>query len=149
MDSEVKASGTETAAPSPGRVFVKAVALNHIHINVRDLARSVRFYREALGLVETFRPEPNLAFMSPPGSQDSLALHQGAPVGSEGLQHFGFKTHGSGSRSSDRTGATSRRKSCVAQQARRPFSLRLCCGPKRVRNRALTGQPQVSCIPDT
>ena len=64
MDSEVKASGTETAAPSPGRVFVKAVALNHIHINVRDLARSVRFYREALGLVETFRPEPNLAFMS-------------------------------------------------------------------------------------
>jgi catechol 2,3-dioxygenase-like lactoylglutathione lyase family enzyme len=92
MDSEVKSSGTETAARSPGRAFIKAAALNHIYINVRDLTRSVRFYREAFGLVETFRPEANLAFMSPPGSQDSLALHQGVPVGSEGLQHFGFNS---------------------------------------------------------
>lgn len=84
-------SAPSLGAGTPASTLVKAVSLNHLHLNVRDLERSVRFYKEALGLVETFRPEPGLAFVSPPGSRDSLALHQAEPVGSEGMQHFGFR----------------------------------------------------------
>jgi len=29
---------------------IKAEGFNHLHINVRDLARSIRFYKEAFGL---------------------------------------------------------------------------------------------------
>ena len=85
------ASGTSSSKPPAAQPIVKAVALNHLHLNVSDLERSVRFYKEAFGLVETFRPEPKLAFLSPPGSRDSLALHEAEPVGSQGFQHFGFK----------------------------------------------------------
>lgn len=87
------ASGTSSSKPQApaAQPIVKAVALNHLHLNVRDLERSVRFYKEAFGLVETFRPEPKLAFMSPPGSRDSLALDEASPIGSQGVRHFGFK----------------------------------------------------------
>lgn len=88
MASRAASSKPEALAAQP---MVKAVAINHIHLNVRDLERSVRFYKEAFGLVETFRPEPKLAFVCPPGSHDSLALHEAEPIGSQGLQHFGFK----------------------------------------------------------
>ncbi len=85
------ASNPSTSEAPTMQPTVKAVGINHIHINVRDVERSVRFYKEAFGMVETFRAEPKLAFVCPPGSRDSLALHEAEPIGSQGFQHFGFK----------------------------------------------------------
>ena len=74
---------------------VSAEGFNHLHINVRDLSRSVRFYKEAFGLKVGFSAGPDLLFMVPQGGGHSLALHLVAsdePVGmAGGFQHFGFK----------------------------------------------------------
>ena len=74
---------------------IKAEGFNHLHINVRDLARSIRFYAEAFGLKVRFSVGKNFIFMVPEANGHSLALHQvrpDEPVGmSGGFQHFGFK----------------------------------------------------------
>jgi predicted enzyme related to lactoylglutathione lyase len=77
------------------KVAIRAEGFNHLHLNVRDLERSIRFYGEAFGLSITFRAGDNLVFMAPRASRHSLALHlvgQDQPVGmAGGFQHFGFK----------------------------------------------------------
>jgi catechol 2,3-dioxygenase-like lactoylglutathione lyase family enzyme len=74
---------------------VKATGFNHLHINVRDLARSIRFYESAFGLKVGFSAGKDLVFMVPKAREHSLALHQvgpDEPVGmAGGFQHFGFK----------------------------------------------------------
>ena len=74
---------------------VTAEGFNHLHLNVRDLTRSVRFYQEAFGLKVAFEADENLIFMTPNTGGHSLALHLVAetdPVGmAGGFQHFGFK----------------------------------------------------------
>jgi catechol 2,3-dioxygenase-like lactoylglutathione lyase family enzyme len=74
---------------------IKAEGFNHLHINVRDLAQSIRFYAEAFGLKVSFSAGKDLIFMVPGASGHSLALHQvrpDEPVGmAGGFQHFGFK----------------------------------------------------------
>jgi catechol 2,3-dioxygenase-like lactoylglutathione lyase family enzyme len=74
---------------------VRAEGFNHLHINVRDLARSIRFYGEAFGLKVGFSAGKGLIFMVPEARGHSLALHQvgpDEPVGmAGGFQHFGFK----------------------------------------------------------
>jgi catechol 2,3-dioxygenase-like lactoylglutathione lyase family enzyme len=75
---------------------IRAEGFNHLHINVRDLKRSIHFYEAAFGLKVSFSAGDDLIFMVPPASEHSLALHLvGAdePVGlaGGGLQHFGFK----------------------------------------------------------
>jgi catechol 2,3-dioxygenase-like lactoylglutathione lyase family enzyme len=74
---------------------VRAEGFNHLHLNVRDLARSIRFYEEAFGLSVGFRAGEDLVFMVPRDGGHSLALHlvgQDEPVGmAGGFQHFGFK----------------------------------------------------------
>jgi predicted enzyme related to lactoylglutathione lyase len=74
--------------------MVKARKLYHINLNVSDIERSVRFYREAFGLVEDFREGPRMVFLSPPGSDDVITLHQTQPVGPHGVAHFGFQVDG-------------------------------------------------------
>jgi catechol 2,3-dioxygenase-like lactoylglutathione lyase family enzyme len=78
---------------------ITAVGFNHLHLNVRDLARSVRFYKAAFGLKVSFSAGPELIFMKPSDGGHSLALHLvGAdePVGmAGGFQHFGFKLNSS------------------------------------------------------
>jgi catechol 2,3-dioxygenase len=68
--------------------MIKA-SLNHLHLNVRDLERAVRFYHQALGVVEAFRQGPDMAFLA--AGDDLLTLHRAEPVGSRGLVHFGFR----------------------------------------------------------
>ena len=34
-----------------------AIAINHVNIRTKDLERSIRFYTEALGLTQGFRPD--------------------------------------------------------------------------------------------
>jgi catechol 2,3-dioxygenase-like lactoylglutathione lyase family enzyme len=75
---------------------ISAEGFNHLHINVRDLKRSIHFYEAAFGLKVSFSAGDDLIFLAPRASEHSLALHLvGAdePVGlaAGGLQHFGFK----------------------------------------------------------
>lgn len=74
--------------------MVKARKLYHINLNVSDIERSVRFYRQAFGLVENFREGPRMVFLSPQGTDDVITLHQTGPVGPQGVAHFGFQTEG-------------------------------------------------------
>ncbi|HXQ15948.1 MAG TPA: VOC family protein [Caulobacteraceae bacterium] len=78
---------------------ITAVGFNHLHLNVRDLARSIGFYKAAFGLKVKFSAGPDLIFMTPADGGHSLALHLvGAdePVGmAGGFQHFGFKLNAS------------------------------------------------------
>ena len=88
---EAQASLPMRGAEAP----VRAEGFNHLHLNVRDLARSIRFYKEAFGLKVGFSAGPELIFMVPEAEGHSLALHlvkPGEPVGmAGGFQHFGFK----------------------------------------------------------
>src|SRR5713226_5372313 len=96
MASSIRPEAKQASLPMEGvEAPVKAQGFNHLHINVRDLTRSIRFYQEAFGLKVGFSAGKDLIFMVPETRGHSLALHQvGAeePVGmAGGVQHFGFK----------------------------------------------------------
>ncbi|HLK24174.1 MAG TPA: VOC family protein [Caulobacteraceae bacterium] len=78
-----------------GQAPIAAQGFNHLHINVRDLKRSIRFYEQAFGLKVSFSAGKDLIFMTPADGGHSLALHlvgPDQPVGmAGGVQHFGFK----------------------------------------------------------
>lgn len=69
--------------------MLKVKGLSHVQINVSDMERSLRFYRDALGLVERMRTGP-FVLLSSPASGDFVSLSQDAPVGAPGLGHFGL-----------------------------------------------------------
>jgi catechol 2,3-dioxygenase-like lactoylglutathione lyase family enzyme len=69
--------------------MLKVKGLSHVQINVSDMGRSLRFYRDALGLVERMRTGPYVLLGSPEGG-DFVSLSQEAPVGAPGLGHFGL-----------------------------------------------------------
>lgn len=96
MPADSRSEGVQgTLSMKGAEAPVKAEGFNHLHINVRDLKRSIRFYKEAFGLKVGFSAGPELIFMVPESGGHSLALHLvGAdePVGmAGGFQHFGFK----------------------------------------------------------
>ena len=69
------------------------LGLNHINLNVADVARAERFYREAFGLVLRFG-EGDMLFLGTPGGHDIITLvkaEAGAPIGDGGVSHFGFR----------------------------------------------------------
>jgi catechol 2,3-dioxygenase-like lactoylglutathione lyase family enzyme len=72
--------------------MIRTGGLRHIHILVRDMNASLRFYRSVFGLEELFR-EDELVFLRTPGSNDLITLHEteSDETGSGGgLRHFGF-----------------------------------------------------------
>lgn len=76
--------------------MVKTQGLTHIHLVVRDLGRSLRFYREVFGMEERFRDGPHMVFLNTPGSIDLITLNQDPEevdlAGSKGgIAHFGFR----------------------------------------------------------
>jgi catechol 2,3-dioxygenase-like lactoylglutathione lyase family enzyme len=96
MATSIRPEEKQTSLPMEGaEAPIRAEGFNHLHINVRDLARSIRFYKEAFGLKVGFSAGKDLIFMVPPAGGHSLALHQvgpDEPVGmAGGFQHFGFK----------------------------------------------------------
>ena len=96
MAFSIRAEEKQSSLPMKGvEAPIKAEGFNHLHINVRDLARSIRFYKEAFGLKVGFSAGKDLTFMVPQGRGHSLALHEvgpDEPVGmAGGFQHFGFK----------------------------------------------------------
>ena len=74
--------------------MVKARKLYHINLNVSDIERSVRFYREALGLVKAFNAGPHMVFLHSSAGDDVITLHQTQPIGPQGVAHFGFQIEG-------------------------------------------------------
>lgn len=71
---------------------VKAKQLNHVSVVAKDMAESVRFYTEVLGLEEAFE-HAGMIFLRTPGSSDLLNFVETTrafdPKGS-GLDHFGL-----------------------------------------------------------
>jgi catechol 2,3-dioxygenase-like lactoylglutathione lyase family enzyme len=76
--------------------MVGTQGLTHIHLMVRDLERSVAFYRSVFGLEERFRQGRHMVFLNTPGSQDVITLNEDpreADVAgvNGGVNHFGFR----------------------------------------------------------
>jgi catechol 2,3-dioxygenase-like lactoylglutathione lyase family enzyme len=76
--------------------MIRTRGLYHLHLVVRDLERSLRFYRGVFGMEEQFRAGPKMVFLRTPGSADLVTLNEDpaeAPNAgrSGGIAHFGFK----------------------------------------------------------
>lgn len=75
--------------------MIKTSGLTHIHLMVKDLRRSLNFYKTVFGMEETFWAGEGLVFLNTPGSSDAIALHQSEAnqlTGtSGGILHFGFQ----------------------------------------------------------
>ncbi|HKN14720.1 MAG TPA: VOC family protein [Candidatus Binatus sp.] len=73
--------------------MIKARGLKHINLNVRDIARSLKFYQEAFGLEVKFWEGKKMVFLHSPGVNDTITLCQAKaddPVAGGGVSHFGF-----------------------------------------------------------
>ena len=76
--------------------MLKTQGLTHIHLLVKDLDRSIKFYSQVFGLKERFRDGPKMVFLNTPGTNDLITLNeddrerQNVGVGG-GIAHFGFR----------------------------------------------------------
>jgi catechol 2,3-dioxygenase-like lactoylglutathione lyase family enzyme len=75
--------------------MIQTQGLTHIHLMVRDLERSAKFYKEVFGMTELFR-EGDMVFLNTPGSNDAIALNEnrsGVEKAGDcgGIAHFGFR----------------------------------------------------------
>jgi catechol 2,3-dioxygenase-like lactoylglutathione lyase family enzyme len=72
---------------------IKTEGLNHIHLRVGNLDRSVGFSTKAFGLVEKFRVGSKMVFLGTPGAGDTITLNlePGAVGPGGGILHFGFR----------------------------------------------------------
>jgi len=76
--------------------MIQTQGLTHIHLVVRDLDRSLTFYKRVFGLEERFRDGRCMVFLNTPGSRDLITLNkdpneaQMAGVNG-GVNHFGFR----------------------------------------------------------
>jgi catechol 2,3-dioxygenase len=75
--------------------MVRTTGLYHIHLVVRDLDRSLRFYQSVFGMEEQFRAGPKMVFLRTPGSNDLITLNEDPNEAhlagrNAGVAHFGF-----------------------------------------------------------
>jgi len=76
--------------------MIRTQGLTHIHLVVRSLERSLRFYQDVFGMSERFRSGPKMVFLNTPGSQDLITLNEDPAEAqlagtSGGVAHFGFR----------------------------------------------------------
>jgi catechol 2,3-dioxygenase-like lactoylglutathione lyase family enzyme len=76
--------------------MIRTQGLTHIHLVVRDLDRSLRFYQGVFGMTERFRDGPKMVFLNTPGSADTITLNEDPSethlAGTNGgVAHFGFR----------------------------------------------------------
>jgi catechol 2,3-dioxygenase-like lactoylglutathione lyase family enzyme len=76
--------------------MIRTRGLHHIHLAVRDLERSLRFYEQVFGMKEQFRAGPHMVFLTTPGAQDLITLNASPEERdragqSAGIAHFGFR----------------------------------------------------------
>ena len=71
---------------------LRTYGLTHAALAVRDLERSVAFYRTVFGSVVVYRGD-GFVQLQTPGSRDVLVLerHEDPPAGSGGVLHLGFR----------------------------------------------------------
>lgn len=72
----------------------RSLGLNHINLNVSDLARSEKFYLAAFGLEVRFREGSEMVFIGSAAGSDLVTLCQakaGDAIGDGGVSHFGFR----------------------------------------------------------
>jgi len=72
--------------------MVKTYGLTHIALAVRDLERTLQFYRQVFGAEETYREEGRVEVQTP-GCKDVITFNQREPHPGEsgGIAHFGFR----------------------------------------------------------
>jgi catechol 2,3-dioxygenase-like lactoylglutathione lyase family enzyme len=63
--------------------------VNHLHLVVVDLGRSVAFYTQGLGFEECYTSAGGVVFLRSP-AHDSLALEEATSDRRPGMDHFGF-----------------------------------------------------------
>lgn len=76
--------------------MIETEGLTHLHLVVRDLDRSLRFYRDVFGMQELFRDGPWMVFLRTPGARDTITLNAdpseaGSAGRPGGIGHFGFR----------------------------------------------------------
>lgn len=73
--------------------MIRTEGLTHINLLVADVARAKQFYERVFGLQEMFRDGPDLVFLRPPGTRDTITLQAGPErAGLSGnIDHFGFR----------------------------------------------------------
>lgn len=68
------------------------LGLRHVALNVRDVRRSVDFYRDVLGMQVEWEPDPDNVYLT--SGSDNLAIHklpEGAePSAVQNIHHIGF-----------------------------------------------------------
>jgi len=76
--------------------MIRTQGLTHLHLVVRDVERSLRFYKGVFGMDERFREGPHMVFLSTPGREDLITLHEDPSEAqlagvNGGVDHFGFR----------------------------------------------------------
>jgi catechol 2,3-dioxygenase len=76
--------------------MIQTQGLTHIHLAVRDLERSVAFYRDVFGMEVMPVGDEGMVFLRTPGSVDTISVRLASPeepVGQKGggVDHFGFR----------------------------------------------------------
>ena len=75
--------------------MIRTKGLTHIHLIVRDIERSLHFYRSVFGMREQFKVGDEMVFLHTPRSKDLITLHEDGDAAdvagtSGGIAHFGF-----------------------------------------------------------
>lgn len=71
--------------------MIKTHGLNHISLSVRDLERSLAFYKRLFGVREYARDETSIQVLGP-GPHDVIAFDSRPTHGQPGgIDHFGFR----------------------------------------------------------
>jgi catechol 2,3-dioxygenase-like lactoylglutathione lyase family enzyme len=73
--------------------MIETQGLTHINLLVADVRRAKAFYETVFGLQEMFWDGPELVFLRPPGTKDTITLQErrGAAPGAGGIDHFGLR----------------------------------------------------------
>ena len=76
--------------------MIETRGLTHIHLMVRDLERSLAFYKRVFGAEERFRDGAHMVFLNTPRSQDLITLNEdlreaGVAGANGGVNDFGFR----------------------------------------------------------
>jgi catechol 2,3-dioxygenase-like lactoylglutathione lyase family enzyme len=76
--------------------MIDTKGITHLHVIVRDIERSLRFYQRVFGMRELFREGSTMVFLRTPGANDTLTLNEDPILrdragNNGGFQHFGFR----------------------------------------------------------
>jgi glyoxylase I family protein len=73
--------------------MIQTQGLTHINLLVADIGRAKTFYETVAGFEVMFWDGPDLVFLKPPGTNDTITLQErpGLVPLTGGIDHFGFR----------------------------------------------------------